>query len=151
MEANQKGDVLMQVREIMTPDVICCSPEDGLQQVAQMMLENDCGAIPVVQDESSRKLVGIVTDRDIVCRTVAVGNNPLELTVRDCMTSPCTSVEADADVDVCCRMMEEQKIRRVPVVDEAESCCGMVAQADVALHGDGQETAEVVKEVSQPL
>lgn len=141
----------MRIREVMTDEVICCTPDEAIQGVAQKMVENDCGAIPVIQDESSRKLVGIVTDRDIVARIVAPGNNPLEMTVRDCMTSPCMSVTADTSLDDCCRIMEEQQIRRVPVVDGDECCCGMVAQADVAREASVRDTGEVVREVSEPL
>jgi CBS domain-containing protein len=140
----------MRVRELMTEEVICCTPDEGLQQVAQMMVENDCGAIPVVQDESSRKLVGIVTDRDIVSRIIAPGNDPLEMTVRDCMTSPCVSVTENTSLDDCCRIMEEQQVRRVPVVDDEERCCGIVAQADIAREAPARETAEMVREVSEP-
>ena len=94
------------------------------------------------------KPVGIVTDRDICCRTVAEGKNPLEMRAGDCMSSPCVTVTPEMSVEDCCRMMEE-KIRRVPVVDERDACCGIVAQADIARHAPEQETAEVVKEVSR--
>lgn len=93
-----------------------------------LMVEHDCGAIPVVEDERNRKPVGIVTDRDITCRTVAEGKNPLEMTVGDCMTGSCATVSQKDDVEDCCRIMEENQVRRVPVVDDG----GIVAQADIA-------------------
>ena len=140
----------MQVREIMTERVACCTPQSSLQDVAKMMDENDCGEIPVVEDEQSRKLVGVVTDRDIAIRTVAKSKNPLELTAGDCMSSPVTTVTPETDVDTCCKTMEERQIRRVPVTDDGGGCCGMVSQADVARKGTEYETAEVVRDVSQP-
>ncbi len=140
----------MQVKELMTGDVACCTRDTNLQEVAQKMVECDCGAIPVVESEESRKLVGIITDRDIVCRTVAQGKNPLEMTAGDCMTGSCTTVTPDTDVEECCHVLEEKQIRRVPVVDESGGCCGMVAQADIARRAGEHETAEVVQRVSQP-
>lgn len=140
----------MQARDIMTTDVACCTRDTNLRDVAHLMVEHDCGAIPVVEDEEGRKPVGIVTDRDITCRTVAQGKNPLELTAGDCMTRTSTAVTPETDVDECCRILEEQQIRRAPVVDEKGSCCGIVAQADIAHHAGQDKAGEVVQQVSQP-
>ena len=103
----------------------------------------------VVEDEESMKLVGVVTDRDIVSRTVAEGRNPLEMTARDCMSSPVVTVTPETSVDDCCNTMEWNQVRRVPVVDGG-GCCGMVAQADIARQGSEHQTAEVVHDVSRP-
>ena len=140
----------MQVKDVMTPDPACCTPDATLRSVAEMMVENDCGEIPVVEDMKSLKPVGVITDRDITCRTVAKGLNPLALTVSECMTTPCVTVTPDTALDECCRLMEEKQIRRVPVVDAGGACCGIVALADVAKHAKKRETAEVVREVSEP-
>jgi CBS domain-containing protein len=140
----------MQVRDVMTSDPACCTPDSTLQRVAEMMVENDCGEIPVVENIASMKPVGVITDRDITCRTVAKGLNPLTMTAGDCMTTPCITVTPDMSLDECCRRMEENQIRRVPVVDESGACCGIVALADVARHAGKRDTAEVVKEVSEP-
>jgi CBS domain-containing protein len=115
-----------------------------------MMVDNDCGCIPVVEDEETMKPVGVVTDRDICCRTVAEGKNPLEMTAGEVMTSPAVTVEPEDSVDDCCQVMEENQIRRVVVVDKRGGCCGMMAQADLALEGSEEATAEVVREVSRP-
>ena len=69
----------MQVKEVMTADPACCTPETGLQEVAQLMIDHDCGEVPVVGNQQSRIPVGVITDRDIVCRAIAKGLNPLEL------------------------------------------------------------------------
>jgi CBS domain-containing protein len=140
----------MQVKEIMTADPAYCISDTALQEVAQMMVDNDCGEIPVVENKETRLPIGVITDRDIVCRTVARGLNPLDLTVADCMSQPCLTVTPDMSVEECARIMEENKIRRVPVVDAAGSCCGIVALADIALHAKRSVAAEVVKEVSEP-
>ena len=140
----------MQVKDIMTTDPACCTPDSTLQRVAEMMVENDCGEIPVVENIASMKPVGVITDRDITCRTVAKGLNPLTLTASECMTTPCVTVTPDLSLDECCRLMEEKQIRRVPVVDEGGACCGIVALADVARHAGKRDTAGVVKEVSEP-
>ena len=139
----------MQVKEIMTADPACCTSQTGLQEVAQMMVDNDCGEIPVVENRENNLPIGVITDRDIVCRTVALGLNPLDLTVADCMSKPCATVTPDMSVEDCSRIMKEHKIRRVPVVDADGSCCGIVALADIALHASRSVAADVVKEVSE--
>lgn len=140
----------MQVKDVMTPDPVCCTPDSTLQRVAEMMVEKDCGAIPVVADIASMLPIGVITDRDITCRTIAKGLNPLTMTVGDCMTQPCITVTPEMPLDECCRIMEDNKIRRVPVVDASGACCGIVALADIAKHADKRDTGEVVKEVSEP-
>src|SRR5437899_12989628 len=115
-----------------------------------MMINHDCGEIPVVNTKETRVAIGVITDRDIICRTVARALNPLDLTVADCMSKPCVTVTPDMSVEECSRILEENKIRRVPVVDADGSCCGIVALADIALHARRNVAAEVVKEVSEP-
>ncbi len=140
----------MQVKEIMSQSLACCTPETKLQDVARMMVENDCGCIPVVENEQTMKPVGVITDRDICCRTVAEGKNPLEMTAGDCMSSPVVTVSQEDSVDDCCQTMEQNQVRRVPVVNAQGSCCGMVAQADIVRSSAGQAASDVVKQVSQP-
>ncbi len=139
----------MKVKDIMTPAVKTATPETSLEAIARMFVENDCGAIPVVRSEASGKPLGIVTDRDIVCRVVAAGRDPRGLTAGDCMSSPCVTVTPTARLDVACRTMEENRIRRLVVVDSEGVCCGIVAQADVARR-IADKAGEIVKEVSQP-
>lgn len=140
----------MNVKDIMTTDPVCCNAETPLSDVARMMVERDCGEIPVVQHGTVKRPIGVITDRDITVRTVAAGRNPLELTAKDCMTQPVITVAPDDTLDACCAAMEEHQIRRVPVVDAKGSCCGMVSQADIARAASPQDTAEVVREVSEP-
>jgi CBS domain-containing protein len=139
----------MDVKDVMTPDPECCSPETGLQEVARMMVDCDCGCIPVVDSNDSKMPIGMITDRDITCRVVAQGRNPLELTAGDAMSSTVVSVTPDTSLEDCLNLMEESQVRRIAVVDDNGKICGIVAQADVALNADGKKTAEVVQEVSR--
>ncbi len=139
----------MNARDIMTFNPVCCTPDTKLKEVAEMMLEFDCGEIPVVDNEKSLRPVGVITDRDIVCRAIAVGKNPLVMTAKECMTQPCISVSPETSIEECCAILEKNQIRRVPVVDDQGSCCGIVAQADLATHNLKEEVSEVLEEVSQ--
>jgi CBS domain-containing protein len=141
---------MTRVEEIMTASPACCTPETGLQEVAQMFVDNDCGAIPVVESRTSRRAVGIVTDRDIACRAIAAGKNALELTARDCMSSPCVTIFREASLEDCCDAMEANRVRRILVVDASGDCCGIVSQADISRAGKNAKVAEVVREVSEP-
>ena len=140
----------MQVKEVMTANPACCTPDTPLPEVARMMVDKDCGEIPVVDNKESRIPVGVVTDRDIVCRTIAKDKNPLELTAADCMSTSIVTVTPDTLVEECCRIMEEKQIRRVPVVDANGACSGIVALADLAREAKSGVAGAVVKEVSEP-
>lgn len=140
----------MKVKSIMTVDPVACLPDTNLGEVGRLMVENDCGEIPVVETNGGSKPVGVITDRDIVCRTVARQINPLELRAKDCMTTPVLAISEDSSVDDCCGLMEKHQVRRALVVDGAGALCGIVSQADIARHMAGRKTAEVVREVSQP-
>lgn len=134
-------------KDVMTPEPQCCSPETPLNEVANLMVEADCGEIPVV--DGSNRLIGVVTDRDIVCRIVAKGKDPSSCAAQDAMTQPVVAVLADTTLDEIVAVMEENQIRRVPVVDAAGCCCGIVSQADVAMVARESEVGEMVREVSR--
>ena len=139
----------MQVRDLMTNNPACCTPDTPLQQVAHMMMRCDCGEIPIVDSRDSMRPIGVITDRDIIIRAVASGQNPLEMSASDCMTQPCITVSKDASIVDCIHLLEEHQIRRIVVVDKNGKCCGIVSQADVARRVDTY-AAEVLKQVSQP-
>ena len=138
----------MDSRKIMTTNPACCFPDTPLPEVAKLMVAHDCGEIPVV-DATTRKPVGVVTDRDIAVRVVAPGLNPANLSARDCMTAPAVTVPPETSLDRCARIMEEKQLRRIVVVDAAGSLCGIVAQADIARNAPNQIVAEVLKDVSR--
>lgn len=139
----------MNVRDVMTTNPACCTADTPLKDAAKMMVDNDCGCIPVVESKENKKPIGMITDRDITIRTVAEGRNPLDLKVWDAMTKNAFTVTPDTSLDSCCDLMEKNQIRRVAVVDSDGSCCGMIAQADIAVNADSKRTAEVVQEVSK--
>jgi len=139
----------MHVREIMSADLVSCAPDTPLREVARLMAEHDCGPIPVVDPDGRRQPVGVVTDRDIACRVVAKGRNPLDLSAKDCMSSPVVTIAQDAPIEDCCRLMEQRQVRRVLVVDERGDACGIVSQADIARVAPERTAGEVVKAVSQ--
>lgn len=139
----------MQVREIMTENPVCCTSDTNLQEVARLMMENDCGLIPVVDNQENRKPLGTITDRDITVRTVASGQNPAEINASEIMTKRVATVTPETSVQKCCDEMEDRKIRRILVVDKNGSCCGIVAQADVAEHGSANLLNEMVEEISE--
>jgi CBS domain-containing protein len=139
----------MQIKEIMSEHPVFGTPDTNLRVIAQMMVENDCGCIPIVESEDSKKPVGMITDRDIVIRTVAENKNPLDFRAADIMTDGIVTVNPGTSVEECCNLMENKQIRRVAVVDDNGKLCGMVAQADIAINAPTDTTAEVVQEVSK--
>lgn len=139
----------MDVRSVMTPNPACCKADTPLQDVARMMVDNDCGQIPVVN--AANAPIGVVTDRDIAIRIVAQGRDSNAACAQDCMTTPVNTVSADSTMAECCEMMEREQVRRLPVVDSDGSLCGIVSLADVAMTTTAKTVAEVVKQVSDPI
>jgi len=138
------------VRDVMTARPACGLASTSLPDIAKMLIENDCGAIPIVADAKSRKPVGILTDRDIACRAVATGKNVSRLTAGDFMTTPCLTAEEGTSLEDCCRLMEVNRVRRIVVVDGSGRCTGIVSQADLARRAPEAKVGEVVRKVSQP-
>jgi CBS domain-containing protein len=134
-------------RDVMTAEPVCCTPNTTLDEVAKLMAHNDCGEIPVI--DTADQPVGVITDRDIVCRVVAEGKNPSAYTVEHYMSQPVVTVRADAPLHDVVATMEKHQIRRVPVVDDRGCCTGIIAQADLAWTEDEHEVAELVREVSR--
>jgi CBS domain-containing protein len=134
-------------RDVMTVNPALCTPDTSLDQVAKLMVQHDCGEIPVI--DSAEQVVGVVTDRDIVCRVVADGKNPSAYPAEHAMTARVVTVMQDAPLSDVLATMEKHQVRRVPVVDERGGCVGMISQADVAWAGREKEVAELVREVSR--
>ena len=138
----------MHVKDIMSSNPICCAADTSLRKVAEKMVEFDCGEIPICDD--SGKPVGVITDRDIVCRVVAKGHDPLKALAEDYMSRPVVTTSPDTPIDECVRLMEQFQVRRLPVVDDGGIFCGMLAQADVARNAAPDTIAEVMEHVSEP-
>ena len=140
----------MNARDLMTSNPACCTTDTPLHEVAHMMVECDCGEIPVVQRLDMKTPIGVVTDRDIVCRAVAQGRNPLDLTAGDVMTTPALTTGEGDHIDAIKDLMETRQIRRVPVVNQDGVLSGIVSLADLARCDSRQDTGEVVRQVSAP-
>lgn len=134
-------------RDVMTTDPVCCSPETTLDLIARMMAQHNCGEIPIV-DRANQPL-GVVTDRDIVCRVVAEGKNPSAYTAESCMTTPAISVSEEATIEDVIATMATHQIRRVPVLDAQGTCAGIISQADIAILAAAPRTGEMVSEISR--
>jgi CBS domain-containing protein len=139
----------MKVRDIMTPNPACCTPDDPPQRAALLMRNLDVGAIPIVDNEQDRRPVGIVTDRDLCCSVIAHGLDPAGVRLADHMTANPVCCVPEDDAAQVSALMQERQIRRVPVVDDRGSCCGIVAMADLARHAP-REAGPTIREVSQP-
>lgn len=135
----------MRCRDIMTKNVKTATRDTSLSDVAVMMRDGDIGAVPVVENE---KLVGIVTDRDIVVRSIADGKNA-NASVAEAMTTELFTVKPDDFVFEAIRLMGDKQIRRIPVVTVGGELAGIIAMADVALEmEDEREIAETLEEIS---
>lgn len=136
--------------EVMTKDPVCCLPKDSVANAAELMKKGDIGSIPVIENEQSKKLIGIVTDRDLALKVVAGGLDAKSTTVETVMTRNVITCHADDDLNRALKAMAEHQLRRLPVVDHADRIVGIIAQADVATRIDQPEkTAEMVREISQ--
>lgn len=145
-----KENVMLKAVQVMTNEPVCCLPDTPLQEVAGMMIKYDCGEIPVVDSLKERRIVGVITDRDICCRTVGKGLNPLEMKTSEAMTFPAVYAKQDTSIDQCCELMETNRIRRIPVVDDYERVCGIISLADLVRRRENEVSLGVLKEVSKP-
>ena len=135
----------MTCAEIMTPELKVCVPEDNISVAVDIMWDCDCGAVPVVKDMETKELVGIVTDRDIAMHVVRHSHaHPSKVRVADCMSIPAAYVRLEASVEEAIKIMGENQIRRVPVVDENRACVGIISQADLLSRLTGTEALEAV-------
>lgn len=139
----------MKVREIMTPDPVCCTPEDSAQKVATMLRDQDIGCMPVVLDQSSRKLVGVVTDRDLCCKVIANGDDPKTTKIDRVFSLQPVTCRDGQNIAGCEQLMQQHQVRRIPVVDGEGRCVGIVSQADLALKEKPEQVSKTVAEISK--
>ena len=141
----------MKINDIMTRDPSCVTPDATVREAAQVMRREDVGIVPVVEGQSARTLVGVITDRDIAVRCVADGKDG-DCRVRDVMSAGniATCREND-DVDRVMSAMRTEKVRRIPIVDERGSLVGIVAQADIVRKtSDGARAEDTIETISEP-
>jgi CBS domain-containing protein len=136
--------------ELMTKNPICCLPDDMVEKVAQMMNRENIGSIPVIENMKTKKLVGIVTDRDLALKIVAEGRDAKTTKVKTVITRKLITCRAEDDLQVALDAMSAHQLRRIPVVGDGNQILGIIAQADVATRVDQPEkVAKLVKEISQ--
>jgi CBS domain-containing protein len=136
--------------EVMTPDPRCCVVEDTVVHAAQLMKEENVGSIPVVEDPNSKKLIGIITDRDIAINVVAANRIPDQVRVGDAMSRNLIVCKETDFVIQAVEGMASHQVRRIPVVDQNNNIIGIISQGDVALRlNDPETTGEVVAEISE--
>jgi CBS domain-containing protein len=142
--------------DVMTSDVCTIHFSDSVENAARAMVRRDCGALPVVDD--SGRLIGMVTDRDIVMRIVARGLDPRRARVDECMSDRVFACYEDDLIESCMWLMSRHQVRRIPVVDDRDRVVGVVSQADLARHagafpgqGERRAFADVMCAVSEPM
>jgi len=126
----------MKVEQLMTKDVRTCKPGDSLSDAAQLMWDGDCGCIPVVSDDGSKRVIGMVTDRDICMATHFRGFRPPEVPVGDVMSTSVRAVGPSEDLGDAEAIMCDAQLRRLPVVDENQQLMGVLSLADLAQEAD---------------
>jgi CBS domain-containing protein len=137
-------------RDVMTVDPFCCLPADSVAKAAQSIKDLNVGSIPVVENENSEKLIGIITDRDITLNVVACNLSPFETRVQDAMSRDLIVCRPEDPVTEAINAMATHQVRRIPVVDEENKIVGIISQGDVALRlNDPETTGEVVAEISE--
>jgi len=136
--------------DVMTRNPVSARPDDTVASVARLMKENDIGPVPIVDDNNSKRLVGIVTDRDLAIKVVAAGRDPQSTPVREVMTTNVITCRDDDDIETALDAMSTQQLRRIPVVDDGNMLLGIIAQADIATRmNEPEKTGEVVKDISE--
>jgi CBS domain-containing protein len=134
----------MKVRAIMTAKVATASPKTTIDEIATMMRDEDTGAIPVVDDG---ELVGVITDRDIVIRCIADGEDAAKMTADEVLSARLETIEPDAEVEEAARLMARSQVRRLPVVENGQ-LVGMVSLGDIAVKASDSRAGEALEEVS---
>jgi CBS domain-containing protein len=138
-------------KDVMTRDPVCCVPGDTVSRLAQVMKTEDVGPVPIVDDRSTKKLRGIVTDRDLAMQVVAEERDPSRVMADDVMSPDPVTCRPDDDLDTALDAMKKHQVRRILVVDDDGTLVGIIAQADVALRsGEREKTADLVAAVSKP-
>lgn len=136
--------------DVMTKDPLCALPDDTVASVAQLMKKRDIGPVPIVEGKTSKRLVGIVTDRDLAIKVVAEGRDPQTTTVKEVMTKDVVTCRAEDTIESTLKAMSQNQLRRILVVDADDMLVGIIAQADIATRmNEPERTGEMVKKISQ--
>ena len=134
------------IRQLMTDNPCAIDAEKPVAHAAKMMRDENVGLAPIVEGD---RLIGTLTDRDIAVRVVAEGRDPEATAVREVASTDLVTIDPEQELDEALRLMAENQVRRLPVVEEDGRLVGVVAQADIARHGDDRQTGQVVEQISQ--
>lgn len=137
----------MQVKELMSKNIASVTPDTPIVEVAKIMKKMNIGSVPVCDDN---KVIGILTDRDIVLRDVAMGKNVEGVTAKDVMTVGISTAEPEMDIHEAAKLMSDKQVRRLPVVDE-DRLVGMLALGDIAVRTKLEDNAgDALSDISKP-
>jgi CBS domain-containing protein len=140
----------MKIQDLMTRNPKFVTPETPVREAARLMKDEDVGIVPVVDNERSLHLVGVITDRDIALRIVAEGRSA-DTVVRDVMSAEALATcPPNADIDDAMDKMAAEQVRRIPIVDERGSLVGVVSQADVVRKANNEKAERTVERISEP-
>ena len=135
-------------KDVMTSSPQVVTADASVQEAARLMKSEDTGVLPVVESQGTRRVVGVITDRDIAIRVVAEGR--ASATVRDAMSTGVRTCKQDDDLKDVMKLMASEQVRRVPIVDDRGELVGIVSQADIVLEGDDKHAEETIERISQP-
>jgi CBS domain-containing protein len=137
--------------DVMTANPVCCTPDDSVVRIAKLMKTEDVGSIPICDDRHGKRLVGIVTDRDLAIQVVGAGKDPNSVKARDVMTRDPFACRPDDDLQFAVTAMEKHQVRRIAITGGNGELLGIIAQADVAIRSDERDkTAQLIEHVSKP-
>jgi CBS domain-containing protein len=139
----------VKIKEVMSPNPVCCVPSDTAQAVAKIMCDHNIGSVPVVIDQQSRELVGVITDRDLCCSVVAAGVDAKATAIQKFVSLDPITCRNGENLDKCEHAMQEHQIRRIPIVDGDNCVIGIVSQADLALKDKPEKVSKTVAEISK--
>lgn len=140
----------MTCAEVMTPSPTACQPENTAIEAAELMRREDCGLVPVVSENG--KLIGVLTDRDIVVKIVAEGRDARSTAVSEVMSTDLVTCLPQETIETVMEQMATRQVRRIPIVERDGSLVGIVAQADIATRiANPQETGQVVQAISEEV
>jgi CBS domain-containing protein len=135
-------------KDVMTKNPQVITADAPVQEAARLMKSEDTGVLPVVESQGTRRVVGVITDRDIALRVVAEGKS--SASVRDAMSSGVRTCNEDDDLKDVMEVMAHEQVRRIPIVDDRGELVGIVSQADIVLEGDDKRAEETIEQISQP-
>lgn len=128
----------MRVCDVMSREIVSCGVQTPIRTIAKKMSQFNCGMIPVLSDDDRGRVIGVVTERDIVCRAVSEGADLSKVPASFCMSYPVVSIAEKDSLGECMRLMRENQIRRIVVVNEDEQCVGIVSQVDLYKASNGK-------------